>query len=79
MKKIKFLDLKKINLKLKKSFFSDFKRVVSSGWYISAKEVENFEKAILPDTKLIYLESPNSWSYELQDLAAVADFAAGLR
>jgi|TARA_B110000027_G_scaffold114874_1_gene124732 dTDP-4-amino-4,6-dideoxygalactose transaminase len=44
MKKIKFLDLKKINLKLKKSFFSDFKRVVSSGWYISAKEVENFEK-----------------------------------
>ncbi|MCO5237624.1 MAG: aminotransferase class I/II-fold pyridoxal phosphate-dependent enzyme [Chitinophagaceae bacterium] len=43
--------------------------------YVDGTQVENFEKAILPDTKLIYLESPNSWSYELQDLAAVAALA----
>ena len=44
MKKIKFLDLKKVNNKYKKIFFTDFKKVINSGWYISSKEVENFEK-----------------------------------
>jgi cystathionine beta-lyase/cystathionine gamma-synthase len=37
--------------------------------------IENFERAILPNTALIYLESPNSWDYKLQDLAAVAELA----
>jgi cystathionine beta-lyase/cystathionine gamma-synthase len=27
------------------------------------------------NTTLIYLESPNSWDFQLQDLQAVADFA----
>src|SRR6266487_2034127 len=36
--------------------------------YIDGRNIENFERAILPNTSLIYLESPNSWDYALQDL-----------
>jgi cystathionine beta-lyase/cystathionine gamma-synthase len=43
--------------------------------YIDGTEIENFERAILPNTTLIYLESPNSWDYKLQDLKAVAELA----
>lgn len=43
--------------------------------YIDGRQIENFERAILPNTKLIYLESPNSWDYALQDLKAVAELA----
>lgn len=43
--------------------------------YIDGTSIENFERAILPNTSLIYLESPNSWDYALQDLAAVAELA----
>jgi cystathionine beta-lyase/cystathionine gamma-synthase len=43
--------------------------------YIDGTAIENFERAILPNTKVIYLESPNSWDYKLQDLAAVAELA----
>ena len=43
--------------------------------YIDGREIENFERAILPNTAVIYLESPNSWDYALQDLKAVAELA----
>jgi len=43
--------------------------------YIDGTNIENFERAILPNTTLIYLESPNSWDYKLQDLKAVAELA----
>ncbi len=43
--------------------------------YIDGRDIENFERAILPHTTLIYLESPNSWDYQLQDLEAVAELA----
>lgn len=43
--------------------------------YIDGTSIENFERAILPNTSLIYLESPNSWDYAVQDLAAVAELA----
>jgi cystathionine beta-lyase/cystathionine gamma-synthase len=43
--------------------------------YIDGTKIENFERSILPHTRLIYLESPNSWSYALQDLRAVAELA----
>lgn len=43
--------------------------------YIDGTRIENFERAILPSTALIYLESPNSWDYALQDLKAVAELA----
>lgn len=43
--------------------------------YIDGTSIENFERAVLPNTALIYLESPNSWDYKLQDLKAVAELA----
>ena len=43
--------------------------------YVDGRAIENFERAILPNTTLIYLESPNSWDYKLQDLKAVAELA----
>ncbi len=43
--------------------------------YINGREIENFERAILPNTALIYLESPNSWDYAIQDLRAIAELA----
>jgi len=43
--------------------------------YIDGRKIENFERAVLPNTSVIYLESPNSWDYVLQDLKAVADLA----
>jgi len=43
--------------------------------YIDGTQIENFERAILPNTTVIYLESPNSWDYALQDLKAIAELA----
>jgi len=43
--------------------------------YIDGADIENFERAILPNTKVIYLESPNSWDFAVQDLKAVAELA----
>jgi len=43
--------------------------------YVDGTAIENFERAVLPNTTLIYLESPNSWDYKLQDLKAVAELA----
>jgi cystathionine beta-lyase/cystathionine gamma-synthase len=43
--------------------------------YIDGTSIDNFERAVLPNTTLIYLESPNSWDYKLQDLKAVAELA----
>ena len=43
--------------------------------YIDGRSIENFERAILPNTTVIYLESPNSWDYAIQDLKAVAELA----
>lgn len=42
---------------------------------VEGSEVSNFEKAIKSNTKLIFLESPNSITFELQDLKAVAAVA----
>jgi cystathionine beta-lyase len=36
---------------------------------------ENFEDAVLPNTRLIFLESPNSMTFELQDIPAVVAIA----
>lgn len=43
--------------------------------YVDGRNIENFQNAIKPDTALIYLETPNSWDYALQDLEAVAKLA----
>lgn len=43
--------------------------------FIDGTKLKNFENAFTEKTKLIYLESPNSWTFELQNLAEIADFA----
>ncbi len=43
--------------------------------YVDGTDIENFANAIQTNTTVIYLESPNSWFYELQDLQAVATLA----
>jgi len=43
--------------------------------FVDGTVTSNFEKAITPETKLIYLESPNTFTYELQDIAAVTSLA----
>jgi cystathionine beta-lyase/cystathionine gamma-synthase len=43
--------------------------------YINGTAINNFEAALQQNTTLIYLESPNSWTYELQPLTAVATLA----
>ncbi|MDR1060593.1 MAG: PLP-dependent aspartate aminotransferase family protein [Clostridiales bacterium] len=42
-----------------------------------AGDTDEIVAAARPDTALIYLESPSSLVYRIQDLAAVADFARG--
>jgi cystathionine beta-lyase len=43
--------------------------------FVDGTDVANIEAALEPTTKLIVLESPNSLTFELQDLAAVAQLA----
>ncbi|MEP6938475.1 MAG: PLP-dependent aspartate aminotransferase family protein [Rudaea sp.] len=43
--------------------------------FIDGTDIANFERAISPQTTLIVLESPNSMTFEQQDLAAVARLA----
>lgn len=43
--------------------------------YVDGKYPSNFENAIQPNTSVIYLETPNSWSFDLQDLQAVSEIA----
>lgn len=42
---------------------------------IDGTDAENFEKAIRPNTRMLFLESPNSFTFELQDIAAVVAIA----
>jgi cystathionine beta-lyase/cystathionine gamma-synthase len=58
-----------------KMFDNILPRFGVSTTYVDGTNIENFERSILPHTKLIYLESPNSWDYALQDLRAVAELA----
>jgi len=46
-----------------------------SSTFVDGTDVANFESVLTPQTKLIVLESPNSMTFELQDLAAVAQLA----
>jgi cystathionine beta-lyase len=42
---------------------------------VDGRDPENFLNAIRPETRIIYVESPNSILFELQDLSAVAEIA----
>ncbi len=43
--------------------------------YVDGRDLSNFEKVLQLNTRVIYLESPNSWEFALQDIEAVASFA----
>jgi cystathionine beta-lyase/cystathionine gamma-synthase len=43
--------------------------------YVDGREIDNFKNAIQSNTTIIYLETPNSWSFYLQDLKDVAKLA----
>ncbi|MBK9720891.1 MAG: aminotransferase class I/II-fold pyridoxal phosphate-dependent enzyme [Saprospiraceae bacterium] len=43
--------------------------------YVDGTNTSNFENAIQENTKIIYLESPNSWDFSIQHLAAIATLA----
>ncbi len=40
--------------------------------YVDGTAIDNFRNAVLPETAIIYLESPNSLTFEIQDIRAVA-------
>ena len=43
--------------------------------YVDGRETKNFELALQNNTSFIYLESPNSWNFELQNLKEVVALA----
>ncbi len=43
--------------------------------FVDGRDASAFEQAIRPSTRLLYLESPNSLTFELQDIAAVVAIA----
>ncbi len=59
----------------KKMFTEILPRFDVTTTFIDGTDISNFEAARKENTTLVYLESPNSWSMELQDLQAVAAFA----
>jgi cystathionine beta-lyase/cystathionine gamma-synthase len=56
----------------KKMFDEILPRFNVSVTYIDGTKIENFIAATKYNTAVYYLETPNSWNYELQDLEAVA-------
>ena len=43
--------------------------------FIDGKDTSEYQNAIQTNTKIIYLESPNSWTFEQQDITEVAQIA----
>lgn len=43
--------------------------------YVDGTSAENFEDAIREGTSVIYLETPNSWDFDIQDLSAISKIA----
>lgn len=43
--------------------------------YVDGRTIQNIENAIQTNTKIIYLESPNSWDYAIQDLKRISALA----
>lgn len=58
-----------------KMFDNVFPRFNISVSYVDGSDANNFKNAIQDNTTLIYLESPNSWSFAIQDLHSIATLA----
>ncbi|MGF1923415.1 MAG: trans-sulfuration enzyme family protein [Bacteroidia bacterium] len=59
-------------IKLFKNFLPKFG---ISTTFVDGTDLNQFEAAITSHTKLIYLESPNTFSFDVQDLAAISTLA----
>jgi cystathionine beta-lyase/cystathionine gamma-synthase len=59
----------------KKMFEEILPRFKINTTFIDGTKIENFAKATKENTTVYYLETPNSWTYELQDLKTVAGLA----
>jgi cystathionine beta-lyase/cystathionine gamma-synthase len=59
----------------KKMFNEILPRFNVTTTYVDGRDTKSFEEATKENTTLYYLESPNSWMFELQDLKAVAALA----
>jgi cystathionine beta-lyase/cystathionine gamma-synthase len=59
----------------KKMFDNVLPRFGITTTYVDGRYIENFQNAIQPNTSIIYLESPNSWEFALQDIEAVTKLA----
>lgn len=42
---------------------------------IDGTDPQNYKRVIRPETKILYMESPNSWTFEMQDIEAVVAIA----
>jgi cystathionine beta-lyase/cystathionine gamma-synthase len=60
---------------VKRMFDLIFSRFGVETTYIDGTEVAQFENAWKPNSRFIYLESPNSWNFALQDIEQVVAFA----
>ena len=43
--------------------------------FVDGSSIKNIEKKIKKNTRIIYLESPNSWTYDMQDLEVISKIA----
>jgi len=59
----------------KKMFENVLPRFNVATTFVDGRNLNNFKNAIRPNTSLIYLESPNSWTFNLQDLKGVSEIA----
>jgi cystathionine beta-lyase/cystathionine gamma-synthase len=59
----------------KKMFDEILPRFNVTTTYIDGTKMENFVAATKENTTVYYLETPNSWTYEIQDLEAIAALA----
>jgi cystathionine beta-lyase/cystathionine gamma-synthase len=60
---------------VKRMFDLIFSRFGVETTYIDGTGIEQFENALKPNSRFIYLESPNSWNFAIQDIAKVVSFA----
>jgi cystathionine beta-lyase/cystathionine gamma-synthase len=60
---------------VKRMFDLIFSRFGVETTYVDGTDITQFENARRPNTRFIYLESPNSWNFAIQDMEKVAAFA----
>ena len=60
---------------VKRMFDLIFSRFGVETTYIDGTAIEQFEHALKANSRFIYLESPNSWNFAVQDIEKVVEFA----